>query len=59
MAWRGIAGKLIRDRRGAVAVEYGFLIALIVIGIILAIRGVGRANLDVWTNVAAKITAAT
>ncbi|MET0269775.1 MAG: Flp family type IVb pilin [Sphingomonas sp.] len=48
-------GKAGRDTRGAVAVEYGFLAALIVIAILFALMSLGSANLDVWTNVTDKI----
>jgi pilus assembly protein Flp/PilA len=55
MAVRYTIGKLLREERGAAAVEYGFVVALIVIAIIAAIQLLGRANMDVWTNVAAKV----
>jgi pilus assembly protein Flp/PilA len=58
MAGRRAMGKLVREDRGAAAVEYGFVVALVVIAIIAAIKLFGQANLDVWTNVAAKVTAA-
>jgi pilus assembly protein Flp/PilA len=58
MAGRRTMGKLVREDRGAAAVEYGFVVALVVIAIIAAIKLFGQANLDVWTNVAAKVTAA-
>lgn len=57
MTGRQAIGKLLRDQNGAAAVEYGFVVALVVIAIIAAIQLFGQANLDVWTNVAAKVTA--
>lgn len=59
MACARAVGKLRNDCRGAVAVEYGFLIALVVLAVMASIAGFGQANLDVWTNIAAKVKAAT
>jgi Flp pilus assembly pilin Flp len=46
--------KLLNDRRGTSAVEYGFLCAMIVIGLISAVRGVGDENEGIWAIVSSK-----
>lgn len=40
-----------RDSRGASAVEYGFIAALIVIAMIAALRHLADRNTAIWTNV--------
>ncbi len=49
---------LLRDGRGATAVEYGLIVALIVVGLIAAIVSVADATGDIWNNVADKVTEA-
>lgn len=46
---------LLRDYKGATAVEYGFIVALIVIAIIAAIQGLAGANTTIWNNVSDKV----
>jgi pilus assembly protein Flp/PilA len=46
---------LIRDRRAATAVEYGFILALIVLAIMAALVDLGHATSDMWTNVSQKV----
>jgi pilus assembly protein Flp/PilA len=53
--WR----KLLRDSRGATAVEYGLIVALIVIAMIGALEGVANANTGLWATVTSKILTAT
>lgn len=48
-------GRLARDRRGATAVEYGFIVALIVITIIVSIQALAGANTAIWNNVSDKV----
>lgn len=40
-----------RDRRGATAVEYGLILALIVLAIIGAVTEVAGVTIDMWNNV--------
>lgn len=47
--------KLMRDGRGATAVEYGFIVALIVIAIIASIQGLATQTTGTWNNVATKV----
>lgn len=58
---RRLIGRLtpaVRDSRGATAVEYGLIVALIVIAMIAALKQVASANTDIWRNVSDKVTRA-
>ena len=46
--------KLIGNERGATAIEYGLIVALIVIAIVIAISTVGGGAHDIWANMANK-----
>jgi pilus assembly protein Flp/PilA len=46
--------KLIGNDRGATAIEYGLIVALIVIAIVVAISTVGGGAHDMWANMANK-----
>lgn len=54
-----IVKTLWRDRRGATAVEYGFILALIVVVIFMAIVGVARVTTTMWNDVASKVESVT
>ena len=43
--------KLLRDRRGSSAVEYGIILGFIVIGLFAAVGGVANETLKMWTHV--------
>ena len=43
---------LIRDRSGASAIEYALIAALIAVGAIASLRGVGAALLGMYANIA-------
>lgn len=45
-----------RDRRGATAVEYGLIVALVVIAIIASIMGLASVTTDMWNNVSNKVS---
>jgi len=51
--------RLIRDCRGATAIEYGLIVALIVIVMITALRGVADENTGMWAWVQNDVLAAT
>ena len=50
---------LLKDERGTSAVEYGFICAMIVIGLISAVRGVADENTGLWATVSSKQQEAT
>ena len=49
--------RLLRDDRGATAVEYGLIVSLIVIAMIGALKGVANENTGLWAVVTEKVTA--
>ncbi len=50
---------LLRDQRGATAVEYGLLCALIVIAIMASVQGVASETNTMWTRVGTTLATAT
>ncbi len=48
---------LIRERKGATAIEYGFILALIVIAMMVALISLGETTTGLWTNVSTKVQA--
>lgn len=44
-----------RDRRGATAVEYGMILAMVAIAIAAAVAGVGDINGSLWNGVATNV----
>ena len=51
-------GKLLRDTRGATAIEYGLIVSLIVIAMMAALQGVANENTGLWAIVRQKVTGA-
>ena len=49
---------LLRDTRGATAIEYGLIVALIVIAMMAALQGVANENTGLWATVKQKVTTA-
>ncbi len=47
-----------RDNRGATAVEYGLIVALIFIAVTAAIGNAAGATINMWTNIAARVVGA-
>lgn len=43
--------RILRDNRGATAIEYGLIVALIVIAMLAALQGVAQADTDMWNRV--------
>ena len=55
---RSIFAKLRRDERGATAIEYGLIAALISVVIIGAVTALGGGISDTFTTIANELTAA-
>ncbi len=43
--------RLLRDDRGATAVEYGLIAALVVLGAFLGIQNFANTSVNMWNNV--------
>ena len=43
--------RLLCDRRGATAVEYGLIVSLVVLAIMASIQGVASENNEIWAFV--------
>ncbi len=50
--------RLIGDRSGATAIEYGLIVSLIVVAMIAALEGVANENTGLWAVVTEKVTTA-
>jgi pilus assembly protein Flp/PilA len=50
--WSKFARRLWRSERGATAIEYGLIAALIVVAIMSSIGSIGETVSDMWNNVA-------
>lgn len=49
---------VLTERKAATAVEYGLILALVVLGVMSAIIGLGGATQETWGNISAKVQAA-
>lgn len=56
---RAILRRLLTDRRGATAVEYGLIVSLIVIAMVGALQAVAGKTVSMWGNVSTRVTQAT
>lgn len=50
-----LAVMLVRDRKAATAIEYGFILALIVLAIMAALIELGGTTTGLWTNISTKV----
>jgi len=48
---------LLRDTRGATAIEYGLIVALVVIAILVSLQSVADANTGLWAVVTSNVVA--
>ena len=48
--------RFIRDERGATAIEYGLIAALVAIGLLAGLKALGSGNSTSWGDTSAKIT---
>jgi len=47
---------LVRDRKGATAVEYGLILSLIFLAMVGAIQGFAAESTQMWNNVSEKVS---
>lgn len=50
IAIQGMLRNLLADRRGATAIEYGLIAALIVVAMVGALKGLGGGVGGMWSN---------
>lgn len=46
---------LVTDRRGASAIEYGLIAALMMLGIVVAVGGFSKSLSSLWNNVSTNV----
>ena len=51
--------RLVRNCRGATSIEYGLIVALVVLAMLAALRGVADENTGLWARIKADVLAAT
>jgi pilus assembly protein Flp/PilA len=60
MTWLLSIGKHLRGNdRGATAIEYGLIAALLVIGVMAAIQSTADTSIAMWTKVSSRVATAT
>jgi pilus assembly protein Flp/PilA len=47
--------RIVRDQRGATAVEYGLIVSLIVIAVIVGVKATATSITSTWNNVSSQI----
>jgi pilus assembly protein Flp/PilA len=55
---RTILRRLLIDRRGATAVEYGLIVSLIVIVMVASLQAVASQTIGMWNSVSSRVTQA-
>jgi len=48
--------RLVRETKGATAVEYGLILALVFLGMLTGIQRFGQSAIGVWTSVSNAVT---
>ena len=56
---RSTIAKFLKNERGATAVEYGMILALVFLAMIGAVRAFGLNAVEMWTDMATTILEAT
>jgi pilus assembly protein Flp/PilA len=59
IAIRTMLRRLVADRRGATAIEYGLMVALIAVAMMGGLSVLGGGSDGMWTKVSTKVEAAT
>lgn len=55
-AMKNWLGRLVRDQRGATAVEYGLIVSLVVLAMLAALTNVANSTTTMWNNVSDNVT---
>ena len=51
----GLLRALARDNRGATAIEYGLIVSLIFIAIVVAVTATANSTIAMWSNIVVKM----
>ena len=46
---------LARDNKAATAVEYGLIVALVVLAMVVALTGFANVSIGMWNNISTKV----
>lgn len=52
------SSRLVADQRGATAVEYGLIVACIVIVMVVSLHGLASVTTEMWNDVSNKVVSA-
>ena len=55
---RQLLDKLLRDRSGATAIEYGLILGLIFLAMLGGVTALGNANISQWNLVSSQVSSA-
>ncbi len=58
IAIRGMLRRLFADRRGATAIEYGLIVALIAVAMIGGLSSLGGGSKGMWGKISNRVTSA-
>lgn len=58
MTIRSIGARIIKDNTAATAVEYGVILAVVVLVVIVALGGVAKETIGLWNTISTKSSAA-
>ena len=56
--WSFLLRRLRRNQRGATAVEYGLILAMVVLAMFGALQSTGTQTSTMWNNISSKVLAA-
>jgi pilus assembly protein Flp/PilA len=51
-------GRMLQDRKAATSVEYGLILALIVLALMVGLTGMGGGTQELWGSLNTKVTKA-
>lgn len=56
MAMADLLRKLLNDRRGATAVEYGLIISLVILAMVGGLSAFAGTTIEMWNDVATQVS---
>jgi pilus assembly protein Flp/PilA len=55
MSWKAKIKKIWLDQSGATAIEYGLIVSLIVISMMVGLQAVAGTTIDMWNDVSERV----